>query len=352
MKNIQTLLALVIVLTLTTQFSNATIRRVNNQGFGAQDTDLSTCIAAADNNDTIHVEASGVGYGYITINKPLTIIGTGYFLNENPGLQKNNTPATINQIILGPLAAGTRIVGIRIARSGNNSDADIIVNASNIRIERCYVRDDIAFNNFGTTAILNNISIKQCYCNSIITGSSVGPINNFQISNCYFAGTLNISASGTNYQNNAQGNVTHCVFNSGVNCWSANMDFKYNINKGGTFLQNNNSITNVNFNLFVATTMPTWLNITGNTNKIKWPVESVFPNTAGSTDFNLNVDTIAQCPQCYMTATNIETGIFGGADPYRLSGIPNVPTIYMINAPSQSVQGGSINVNVSTRSND
>jgi hypothetical protein len=349
MKTIHSLILLVVAIAVTTTHSSATIRRVNNQGFGANYTDLATCIGASSPNDTIHVEASGVGYGYITLNIPLTIIGPGYFLNENPGLQKNNTPATINKITINSGAAGTLITGIRV---GDDGAARIYINASNIRIERCYIEDGITFQNTTTAGILNNISIKQCYCGDISVPSNVGPINNYQISNCYFATSIDISASGSNYQNNAQGNVTHCVFNGGVACWSANMDFKYNIIKGGTFQQNNNSITNVNYNLFVATVMPTWLDIPGNTNKIKSPVTAVFPNTTGSTDFKLNVNTIAQCPECYMTATNIQTGVFGGADPYKLSGIPNVPAIYMINAPSQSVQGGTINVNVSTRSND
>ncbi len=351
MKTIHSLILLVVAIAFTTTQSSATIRRVNNQGFGANYTNLATCIAASSPNDTIHVEASGVGYGFITLNIPLTIIGPGYFLNENPGLQKNNTPATINNITLNSGASGTLITGIRVA---DNQAARININASNIRIERCYIEDGITFQNpSDPSTILNNISIKQCYCGGIsVPNNGVGPINGLNISNCYFSGVVNISSAGIDEVGNAQGNVTHCVFNTNLNCWSSNMEFKYNIIKGGTFQQNNNSINNVNYNLFVATVMPTWLDIIGNTNKIKSPVADVFPNTTGSTDFKLNVNTIALCPECYMTATNIQTGIFGGIDPYKLSGIPNIPTIYMINAPAQSVQGGTININLSTRSND
>lgn len=349
MKTIKTLSLLLALVTLTHAVTQATIRRVNNQGFGAAYTDLPTCIGAANPGDTIHVEASGVGYGIITLNIPLTIIGPGYFLNENPGLQKNSTPATINRITLNSGAAGTLITGIRIA---DDSYARIYINSSNIRIERCFIEDGFELQNSGTD-VLNNISIKQCYTNSGLYHQSYpGPVNGLNITNSYFGNDVTISSSGTGYQNNCQGNITNCVFNNGVSCWSANVDFKYNIIKGGVFDNNNNSITNVNYNLFVTTTMPAWLAVPGNTNKIKSPVAAVFPNTTGSTDYKLHVNTIQQCPECYMTATNIETGVWGGADPYRLSGVPNVPAIYLLNAPSQSVQGGTINVNISTHTNN
>ncbi len=44
-----------------------------------------------------------------------------------------------------------------------------------------------------------------------------------------------------------------------------------------------------------------------------------------------------------------DVGAFAGALPYRLSGIPNVPTIYQY---SQSVSGNTLNATISTRSNN
>jgi hypothetical protein len=46
-------------------------------------------------------------------------------------------------------------------------------------------------------------------------------------------------------------------------------------------------------------------------------------------------------------------GIFGGNTPYRLSGIPSVPTIYAITSPQGSTPTvNTVQINLSTRSNN
>ena len=61
------------------------LHRVNNNtDFDADFTTLQAAVDAATNNDTIYVEGSATAYDGATIDKPLTIVGPGYYLNENP----------------------------------------------------------------------------------------------------------------------------------------------------------------------------------------------------------------------------------------------------------------------------
>jgi hypothetical protein len=46
----------------------------------------------------------------------------------------------------------------------------------------------------------------------------------------------------------------------------------------------------------------------------------------------------------------VNIGIFGGATPYKMSGIPAIPSIYLLNAPGAT--SGSLPVTIGIRSND
>lgn len=324
--------------------ANAKIIRVNNQAIYDPDyTDLQTALDAAGTGDTIHVEASGTVYSPVTINNRIVLIGTGYFLDKNLNFQNNPTPATIQQITIKPQAAGTIINGLRIADHGYSR---VYIQADNITIERCYIEDGIEFQN-ENPAVLNNIVIKQCYVQgrNFLPGYP-GPINNLIIQNTYWNGELSLTKNQSGKKNNYTGKVTNCIFNGGVDNWSTSMVFEYNVNKAGTFNQNENSNTNVRNNLFVAASLPAWL--TGGTNTFR--ASGVFIATTGSTDNDLHVRASAQCSECYIGGK--ETGIFGGADPYLLSGIPSIPAIYFLGAPANVLKGGNAPTDIKTRSNN
>ena len=75
---------------------NAAIWRVNNiAGVNADFTTIQAAHNAANAGDTIYLEPSAGNYGNLTATKRLVIIGPGYFLAENEGLQANHTSSTI-----------------------------------------------------------------------------------------------------------------------------------------------------------------------------------------------------------------------------------------------------------------
>ena len=179
----------------------------------------------------------------------------------------------------------------------------------------------------------------------IITGGNNSSVYDINVSNSYIHENISLTSSSTsNY-----GTITQCVLNNFVNINNGFNFFNNIIVNSTNFSQNNNTTANIYTNLFVPT-VPAFL--TGGTNVNEPLLSTVFPST-GSQDSILNVNPIGICPQCYIAFPGNETfGMFGGADPYNLSGIPNIPSIYQLQSPLNIIQGAPINVNISTRSND
>jgi hypothetical protein len=285
--------------------------------------------------DTLHVEASPTPYKGIVINnnKRLVLLGPGYFLNENPGLQQNQVSATIEYIDLEPGSAGTILKGLRIEGFKTNEIGD-----SDITIERCSFQLNIYFQN--VTAALKNISIRQNYLEGQLYGTSgYGPVSNLLLSNNYFGGKVDLPA-------NYQGIATQNVFNNGVAGFSG-MTYYNNIIRAGTFVQNTNSTTNVFKNIFHN--KPTWLDVPNATNFFNIVMTSVF-GTIGSTDGKL--DPLPSCSVCPNGHNGHEIGMYGGNDPYRKSGPPDIPSIPELLPDATVVQGGTLPVKIRTRTNN
>ncbi|TAD82825.1 MAG: hypothetical protein EAY75_15795 [Bacteroidetes bacterium] len=110
----------------------------NNVGASANFTNFDAAVASALvlNGDTLYLEASANSYSTTTLNKRLTIIGTGYFLSgadANTGLQANTNVARLGSALSWDSAAtGSRFFGIQI-------DGDLWTDprADSMVFERC-----------------------------------------------------------------------------------------------------------------------------------------------------------------------------------------------------------------------
>jgi len=97
--------------------ATATVWRVNNNpGVDADFSNLQTAIndAAVQPFDTLYVEGSSTSYGDINIHKPLTLIGTGYFLSQNDTSQANKNPSKISTLVFSDGSAGSVCKGFFI----------------------------------------------------------------------------------------------------------------------------------------------------------------------------------------------------------------------------------------------
>jgi len=292
--------------------------------------------------DTIHIEASSTDYEGADINKQLVIIGTGYFLDENLFLQQNQFPANFaGNLNLDPGSEGTKLIGIRV-QANNRS---IKIYTSNIEIVRCFAGSQgIYFGNGSYT--INNISIVQCYISDIHNVTYPDPINNLYISNCYI---VYVDLTGPNY-NLYEGIFKQNIVGGNIN-GSNGIEYYNNIFLAN-FSQDDNNTSNV-FNNIFTDTVPAWL--TGG-NNVQVDSVDVFV-TGGTTDGIWQVNPPTICPECYQGydpggVDDEEIGMFGGATPYVLSGIPNIPTIYKLHGSPDVYQGDTTHVTISTQSNN
>ncbi|MET0462001.1 MAG: hypothetical protein ABW007_02570 [Chitinophagaceae bacterium] len=286
--------------------------------------------AAVQPGDTLYVEGSPTSYSGSDLKKRLVIIGPGYFLsgnNSNPGLQYNGYPATVT-IYIDSTASGSVITGM----SGNlylyyhtddvtftRNDATISgysshagSKASNIKITRNF--GGVSFSNIVLENLECTNNILSQYCDLSSTANTNGLFRNNVILN------TNASISGAYVSNNIF-SVWGITFN--------NCTVKYNINTGNQLPAGNNNRNNISLaSLFV---------------------------TGGSTDgaYKLSATSPALAAGEPINGVTPDAGAYGTADPYRLSGIPAIPTIYQLTVPASVPSSATtMTVTISTRSNN
>ncbi len=113
MKEKITLLTAIVILIAMT--ANATVWRVNNRpNVDADFTTLASAYTGASAGDTIYLEGSPFGYGSCTFYKQLTVIGAGYWLNENDSTQSYNEPSRVSTLIFNAGSEGSVVEGLQI----------------------------------------------------------------------------------------------------------------------------------------------------------------------------------------------------------------------------------------------
>lgn len=348
----KTLLLAAFILAAFTQ-SYAKIWRINNNaGVAADFTTVGAAIASASvvSGDTLHIEASANSYPVSgsQITKSLTYIGVGYFLDPadagapaNTGLQVATNTSSLQFLRLGAGADGSKFIGITIAGS-------IYFNgANNVTIEKCLITSGIYFES-GTN---NNFTFKKSFIanSNQINMSATAVLNNFVCENNMFYNSAfvnlpNLVGSGNIFRNNTIGGfngmtlgntyIANNIFGitpqcNFVNCTIKNNLFQINQTLPGTATNNQLSVNMTN--VVVGGT-------TGSLDS-RWQLKPGSPAIGAG----LTVGAVVS-PDC---------GAFGATDPYKLSGIPDIPTIYTMNVPVSIPSGSaSMNVTFSTRNNN
>jgi len=139
--------------------------------------------------------------------------------------------------------------------------------------------------------------------------------------------------------------ATNCIitYNS-TSGYSNNTTYNNCIFLDATF-QNNPSNSSFNYCVFVDNGV---IGIPTGTNHFGADATTLFEGTTDNSP-----DGAWQLPETSDAkgkgAGGIDCGIFGGDDPYILSGLPPVPLIYEMNTPS--TVGGTLNVNLKAKSN-
>ena len=338
------LLSLAVICICSTSF--AKIWRVNNNsGVTADFTTLQAAHDGASSGDTIYLESSPNAYGGLNCSKKLAIIGTGYFLDQNTDLQAFALSAKISGINFNAGSEGSSVEGVDF----NGSSMSIYVNDIVVRRNRFSQDANPSSQNIYTGTVninsgASNILITQNFGIWITSnGSSTGILisNNYIIYSLNYGGTV----ASVNLNANTVAIIKNNIFGRGV-VTAFNSNISNNIMIDGSLSGSGNLISN---NIGNSTQFG---NTNGNQQNIT--MTTVFEGT-GSNDgvFKLKSGSPAIGAGYGSTSANpVDCGIFGGTTPYKLSGLPAIPSIYFYTNQPVGSNSDPIDVQVKVRSNN
>lgn len=320
----------------------------NVPGFPADYDSIQNCINAASNGDIILLQGSGSNYGAVLLNKQLTIMGPGYFLNQNVETQANAAAAKIEYLNCVSGSMGSIIQGLEITGThsisgcsdlypvwfGQICDASIdientgvtlisnkiggwthIRNSNGTSVFKCYGGGVFCSNNISALSIENSIFLYGCY------------LHNANVKNCLFDADLS--------NNEAYGfsdcNVSNSILMPVSFFWDLSSTFNNNIfmSSDPLSINNGNNIPSIDpATLFVG-----------------YPVQS---NYSDDGKFKLRNGSLA----IGNGVGGVDIGPFGGPTPYRLSGISFHPNIWEVTMPTTGTSGGGLDIHVKVNAND
>lgn len=322
--------------TLTIAVSFATIWHVNNNaGIVADFSTLDAAFASAQvvAGDTLYIYGSAVSYSPPALTKRLTLIGPGYYLSQNTGLQYSQLPAYITSLTLDPGSEGSLVSGFMFDYCYVNA-ASVVVQRNKIRrldvtLPNCLILQNYFYETFNYVhAIHLNGATNVVVANNWIHFSPGGW--------CIY---MEDNSSGTFYNNCTWGScryrnaeVYNCIIDWDGNGWEWSFNFDSN--------------SNLHHNVLMSIGSWDWNNYLSDPTNVYNVTAQVFVQT-GSYDASYQL--CAGSPAIGAGVSGADCGMFGGSTPYKLSGIPAIPTIYNFSAPAT---GFTIPIQIGARSNN
>ena len=161
--------AAVVLTVVGAQTVSAKSWRVNNNSTKkANFVDINAAMASADvvAGDTLYLDPGSVLASAQTISKAVTVIGTGYFL------QNGMVAATINNTV-SITAEGTKLNGVYV-------NGEVNIQANNITLERCKINKHV----YSYKGPRYGLTVLQCFINNPNTANSIqGEFRNATIKN-------------------------------------------------------------------------------------------------------------------------------------------------------------------------
>lgn len=347
---------------LISSISFAAIRRVGYNGIarsGVDYADFASAHTASAVGDTIQIYGSVTG----TVTKRLVILGFGYNFDVNPNLQAiGGESPSVGGIIFSPGSDSSIIEGVDgNFQIGNQSNTPVGVGVSKVIIRRC--RGTITLYNF--YAPVNDVKITSCIATSINMSHNAAPAfpcTNLQVSNCYIGAM-------TMYQAGSSGSVVNCVTPSptisGVGLTLNNAGFLVKNSILSSY--NSANINTVYENDFFGVAQPSPLP-PGSNNRWGQIWANLFTRQTPADD-RASFHAFAEFDEDYFVLKPGSLAINGGFDSggnptdagfyggdalyrYKLSGVPAVPAIYKLTAPTTAATSNPYNVTISVRSNN
>ncbi len=327
---------LITLFTLAFLSAFATIWHVNNNtGIVADFSNLATAAASAQvaPGDTLYVYGSAVSYGIVTLDKRLTLIGPGYYLNQNQGLQADINPVIIDELNFMAGSEGSLVSGMTLNYG--------YVNALNVVVQRNKISKLIV--QASNCMVLQNFFYNMPdynYAIYVYSPANILVANNwiyFSLGGwCIY---MEDGCSGTFYNNCTWGS---CRYRS-AEVYNCIIDWD---GAGWEWTFDEDSYSSVHHNILMDVSSYNWTEQLTDPTNVYNVTAQVYVET-GSYDAAYQL--CAGSPAIGAGVGGVDCGIFGGATPYKLSGIPAIPTIYNFVAPAT---GFTIPIQLGARSNN
>ncbi len=320
------LLLLCAVFVACIQQTNATIWRVNNNGYSANFKELQEANDDPNNvvdGDTIHLQGSATIYKGATITKRLIIIGSGYFLPYNLNTSANKLTTNISDIAFKGGSAGSQLLGINVS-----GVFGISIVASNITIKRCKVDNSITLSDN-----ISDIKILQNYFSnnnaSTINTSPFGFPTDIIFNNNICQRTLIISPINYIFQECNNNIFDVPTATPAIQIYAGSFQNNILTNPNATAIINGGDFTNVSYNISASRNNQFG---TGNNNIVVTDTSTLF---VGGTSPDGRYQLKAGSPAIGNGSDGTNRGVFGGGAPqnwYTLSGLAAIPVVYDISS--------------------
>ncbi|MEO6230109.1 MAG: hypothetical protein ABJB11_07860 [Ferruginibacter sp.] len=363
---------MLVICLLVTTFASAKVWRVNNKSnyngsslwgdnFGGTaaypvfaQISQAVSFGIVNNGDTLHIEGSTVIYTFGTITKKLVIIGTGYYLTNNPSTSNSTLSSKIEYILFNNGSQGSQLIGLDVVNNGNTADGYVYVSVNDITVKRCRIERAVRFETLLTDVFI----LQNFFPNSIVSNSLATNGNSFFIPPTGIIFNNNICQKtltwGTPLANPTTfWPISEChnnVFDGPDNLATPNLafttsEFKNNI------LMPTNAVVNIPASAGVIAynigTLSTQFGTTDN-NLVVPAITTLFTSSS-STDASYQVAPASVAANSGSDAT--DRGAFGGAavtNRYTLSGLAPIPVIYKITTSGVANASG-LSVTISAR---
>ncbi|MEE4175993.1 MAG: right-handed parallel beta-helix repeat-containing protein [Bacteroides sp.] len=322
--------------------ASATIWRLNNNlAVEADFRTFAEAQEAASAGDTIFVEGNGMAnhYGQITITKKLVLIGPGYFLDENDSTYVNGNFARFMSITVQSTAPGTEIYGIYLF-SGDYNIRYLTIRASNVIAARNFFNPH-DYEAIRIDSVVQNVTIAQNFAYRIDIAAAA---SNFIISNNYIHDRINLNPS-------SNGIISNNVISTGIfNAY--NSQIKNNIlfaMSGGDVFTYPNTGNFISYNI-LSGALGTGSYGPGNVANVSMADVFLGYPSQGNYSRDQRWQLKPDGPAAGAGEEEIDCGMFGGALPYILSGLPAVPRVYEAVVPTAGSTSAGLPVIIKIKS--
>jgi hypothetical protein len=350
--------------------SQGTVWRVDGMGDSSADfLSLQNAIDNVSAGDTLYVRPTWGDYGDVSVSKQLTIIGTGYFLLSNDSTQYFDESAKLESIVFsagseGSLLQGFEIIGAQAftGPSGQTVRGGVVLDACCIHIDKCFLTGFQIEAGIGITWNGDNCKISRClsfqgslrFENNIPLSTPSPGIAGLMVSNSVFRDYLINNYEG--FGSPVTASVTSSIIEQCIFIGNSSMDLDMEaVNTSflnTIFLDSGDESLNATGSTFQnCLTLGSGLPSDGN-NQINISFEQLFdPSLEDLPDQRFTLS--ENSPARNAAIDGGDLGIFGGSEPYVLSGMPDIPSIFELNVATQG-EGSTqtLDVNLKAKSHD